>query len=172
MTYNSDQVTKKIIDSNHYGKPAQVGYDLSVRSIKKVIPINGTITLDENSKIINFFHEEVPVDNEGYFNLEPNCDYQITMDQGLETLAENEWATILSRSSLNRVNVYIRGVVFDPGYGISEDQGIGCALYIGNNPVRIHIHDRVAQFLISDCTPVSEDNLYNGRWQGTNNVQG
>lgn len=169
MTYNSVQVAEKIIDPNGYGKPAQVGYDLSVKSIKKVVP-DGVITLDENSKIKNFHYEDVPIDDEGYFNLEPGYDYQISMDQGLKPLADNEWATILSRSSMNRVNCYIRGVVFDPGYGISSDDGIGCAIYLGHNPVRIHIHDRVAQFIIMNCTPVSEDNLYNGRWQGTNTV--
>ena len=169
MTYNSEQVAERIIDPNNYGKPAQVGYDLSVKNIMKVIP-DGTITLDENSKIKNFHYEDVPVDEEGYFNLEPGYDYQITMDQGLKRLAHDEWATILSRSSMNRVNIYIRGVIFDPNYGISDVDGIGCALYMGNNPVRIHIHDRVAQFIIMKCAPVKDENLYNGRWQGTNKV--
>ena len=169
MFYNSQQVAKKIIDSNHYGKPAQVGYDLSVKSIKKIIP-DGIITMDENSKIRGFHYEEVPVDEEGYFNLEPGYDYNITMDQGLETLANDEWGTIIWRSSLNRCGISCRGVIFDCGYGVSEKEGIGCALFLGHNPARIHIHSRVAQFIISKCTPVPEENLYNGRWQGTNAV--
>lgn len=167
MTYNSDQVLDKIIDSKRLAKKAQVGVDLTVRKFLKIFP-KGVITLDENSKIQNFEYIDVPMDEEGYFYLEPNSCYQVCYDQGLITLKENEWARITVRSSLNRVGVQEYSAIFDPGYGIDEENGIGTAIYTSQHPIKIHQHARIAQIQIFENYPSSE--LYNGRWQGSNKV--
>lgn len=168
MVRNAKYVMTKLIDPSNLAKPAQVGVDLTVAKLFKAIP-EGVITLDEDSKIRNFHYEELPLDEEGYWNLEPNSSYQVQFDQGLKILDSCETARICARSSLNRVGVQVLGVVFDPGYGIEE--GIGCALFTAENPVRIHVHDRIAQFQIFLSEEVDEDNLYKGRWQNTNQVE-
>lgn len=167
MTYNSDQVYEKIIDSKNLAKKSQVGVDLTVRSFIKIIP-EDLIILDKDSKIKNFKYEEMIPDNEGFFYLEPNSCYQVKYDQGLKELNNNEWARITVRSSLNRVGVQEYSAVFDCGYYVSEEEGIGTAIYTSQHPIKIHIHSRIAQIQIFENYPT--DNLYNGRWQGTNKI--
>lgn len=167
MTYNSDQVYEKIIDSKGLAKKSQVGVDLTVRCFLKIIP-KDIITLDENSKIKNFEYEVMMPDENGYFYLEPNSCYQVCYDQGLKELNNNEWARITVRSSLNRVGVQEYSAVFDCGYYVSEEEGIGTAIYTSQFPIKIHIHSRIAQIQIFENYPT--DNLYNGRWQASNKI--
>ena len=96
--------------------------------------------------------------------------YAITFQQGLETLKDNEWGLIVQRSSFLRAGCRVVSSIWDPGYGISAENGMGTTLLTGNIPVKIPEGTRIAQLLIFDCEPVSEENLYSGRWQGTNNL--
>lgn len=169
MVYNAEQVAEKIIDSKNLAKKAQVGVDLTVRKFLKIIP-DGVITLDENSKIKNFHYEDLIPDEDGYFYLEPHSCYQVCYDQGLKTLANNEMARVTVRSSLNRIGTVEYSAIFDAGYNVSEEEGIGTAIYTSQHPIKIHEHSRIAQIQIFECTPVKDENLYNGRWQGTNKV--
>lgn len=185
MTKNSKYVMAKIIDPKGLAKPAQVGVDLTIDKMyyvcseiyekrmsdsDRTIKVYKDITLDENSKIQNFEYKELEEDEDGYFYLEPHTSYQVKFDQGLVPLLPNENARICARSSLNRVGVQVLGVIFDPGYGIdaSDTDGIGCALYTFDNGIKIHRHSRIAQIQIFENEPVDDEDLYNGRWQGTN----
>lgn len=171
MNRNGNYIKDKIIDPNGYSKPAQVGVDLS---ISKIEDISGDVYFDENSKVHNIEYKEAPYTinekNIKVYCLEPNHNYSITFQQGLRTLNNNEWAFIVQRSSLVRCGVHVISSVFDPGYGIDAENGIGTTLFTGNIPVKIPVGTRVAQMLVFENEPVCSEDLYNGRWQGTNKV--
>lgn len=172
MNRNSNYIMTKIIDPNGYAKKAQVGVDLSIAKIEE---IKGDVFFDENSKVhgIEYAETHYSIDEQTKvktYYLEPNHNYSITFQQGLKPLNSNEWAFIVQRSSLIRCGAHILSSIFDPGYGIDAENGIGTTLFTGDAPIAIPVGTRVAQMLIFENEPVDSKDLYTGRWQGTNNV--
>lgn len=160
----------KIIDPLKHAKVAQVGVDLSIAKIE-IIKEDSVVYFDENSKVYGIEYSEAPYTEENgrkVYNLEPYKNYAITFEQGLITLESNEWGLIIQRSSLLRSGCRIYSSVFDPGYGISAEKGMGTTLLTGNTKVNIPVGTRVGQFLVFDTEKV--ENLYNGRWQNTNKL--
>lgn len=182
MTFNSDYVYDKIIDVSGRAKKAQVGVDITVAKIEEILPTTtelghpSRVLLDKNSKLMNIRYKEVysfssdwmAADENGVNNvyvLEPNKAYAVTFEQGLEKLADNEWAEIIQRSSLNRAGVRVQGSVFDPGF---ETKNLGATIYTSNNAINIPKGARIAQILIHECQDTT--NRYDGRWQGKANA--
>lgn len=160
----------KIIDPLKHAKEAQVGVDLSIAKIES-IKDDSVVYFDENSKVYGIEYEEAPfVEENGkkVYTLEPNKNYAITFEQGLVTLEPNEWGLIIQRSSLLRCGSRIISSIWDPGYGISAEEGMGTTLLTGNTKVKMPVGTRVGQFLLFENEAV--ENLYNGRWQGTNKI--
>lgn len=162
----------KIIDPLKHAKAAQVGVDLSVAKIE-TIKEDSVVYFDENSKVYGIEYSEAPYTEESgrkVYNLEPNKNYAITFEQGLVKLEPNEWGLIVQRSSLLRSGCRIVSSIWDPGYGISAEEGMGTTLLTGNTKVKVPVGTRVGQFLLFDNEVVNNEDMYNGRWQGTNKV--
>lgn len=168
MNRNSNYIFKeKIKDETGHAKKAQVGVDLS---LAKVEIIKGTPCLDTNSKLHGVEYEEAPcveLKGEKIYSLQPNMNYAIEFEQGLNKLLPNEWGLIIQRSSLLRAGCHIVSSIWDPGF---ETGVMGTTLVTGNVPIAIPVGARVAQMLIFDCEDVASEDQYNGRWQNKANA--
>jgi deoxycytidine triphosphate deaminase len=146
------------------GKPAQVGYDLSLKQVNRVGDKR-----DMNSYRIG----KVLKDKTELTNYEPyaliNLDgahgwlfyegvYDITFNEGCK-LPDNRVAFIKQRSSLYRNGAIINSPVFDPGF---ETEFMGTLLYV-HRPLFIEENARVAQIYFHECAPAEK---YDGQWQG------
>ena len=148
------------------GKPAQVGYDLSLKAVNKVgyrIGVNmygkGDIgkVLKDKTKLTTY----TPLDK---INLEENTGwllhpgtYDITFWEGCK-IPENRVAFIKQRSSLWRNGTLINSPVFDPGF---ETEFMGTIMLV-TEPIFIEENARVAQIYFHECDPAEK---YDGQWQ-------
>jgi deoxycytidine triphosphate deaminase len=163
---------KQIVDEglllleNTQGKPAQVGYDLSLKAVQKIGNKIGYNVFKEGQigKILKdktVLTTYTPVDtimlegNEGW--LLHDGVYDITFNEGCK-IPENRVAFIKQRSSLYRNGAIINSPVFDPGF---ETQNMGTLLYV-HEPLFIEKDARVAQIYFHECNGAE---LYNGQWQ-------
>jgi hypothetical protein len=163
---------KQIVDEglllleNTQGKPAQVGYDLSLKAVQKIGNKIGYNVFKEGQigKILKdktVLTTYTPVDtimlegNEGW--LLHDGVYDITFNEGCK-IPENRVAFIKQRSSLYRNGTIINSPVFDPGF---ETQNMGTLLYV-HEPLFIEKDARVAQIYFHECNGAE---LYNGQWQ-------
>jgi len=165
---------KQIVDEglllleNTQGKPAQVGYDLSLKAVQRIgnqIGSGNTFYVDgqigkilKNKTVLTTYK---PVDtimlagDEGWM-LHPGV-YDITFHEGCK-IPDNRVAFIKQRSSLYRNGAIINSPVFDPGF---ETQNMGTLLYV-HEPLFIEINARVAQIYFHECEPAEK---YDGQWQ-------
>lgn len=148
------------------GKPAQVGYDLSLKSVQKIGNRIGYNMFKEGQigKVLKdktVLTTYTPVDT---INLEGNVGwllhdgvYDITFWEGCK-LPNNKVAFIKQRSSLYRNGAIINSPVFDPGF---ETDNMGTLMYV-HEPLFIEKDARVAQIYFHECLPAE---MYNGQWQ-------
>ena len=148
---------------NTQGKPAQIGYDLSLKEVNKV-GINpfreekiGMILKDKT-----LLTDYTPVltknvDGKEGWLLYPGT-YDVTFHEGCK-LPNNRTAFIRQRSSLLRNGAIIASSVFDPGF-ITENIG---TIMIVTETIFIECGARIAQFYVHESTPVDE--TYEGQWQ-------
>ena len=165
---------KQIIDEglllleHTQGKPAQVGYDLSLKSVQKVGTsrvVGGTFNKDAKiGKVLKDKTElttYVPIDSinldgvEGWLLYEGV--YDITFNEGCN-IPNNRVAFIKQRSSLYRNGTIINSPVFDPGF---KTDNMGTLLYVFE-PIFIEINARVAQIYFHECVSAE---MYDGQWQ-------
>jgi dUTP pyrophosphatase len=152
--------------TNSKGKPAQVGYDLSLKSVNKIgddatsiKPNIGMVVKDKT--ILNTY---TPVETkmiDGYegWLLYPGA-YDITLHEGCK-IPSNRTGIIRHRSSLYRNGTTINSPLFDPGF---ETENMGTIMVVGV-PIFIEKDARVAQMYFHECDKVASENLYNGQWQ-------
>jgi len=146
------------------GKPAQVGYDLSIKEVNKVghaVP-NGNIGMILKDKTILNTHtpvEKIPLEGKRGFLLYEGV-YDVIMNEGCK-IAPNRVGLVRQRSSLMRNGAIITSSIFDPGF---ETDNIGTYMIVFET-IFIEEDARVAQMYFHECSPVSEDQLYNGQWQ-------
>jgi deoxycytidine triphosphate deaminase len=143
------------------GKPAQVGYDLSLKAVQKV----GTSTTDGKiGKVLKDRTElttysptnTIKVDGmEGWLLYQGV--YDITFNEGCK-IPDNRVAFVKQRSSLYRNGAIINSPVFDPGF---ETQNMGTLLYVYET-IFIEKDARVAQIYFHECDPADK---YDGQWQ-------
>ena len=166
---------KQIIDEglllleNAKGKPAQVGYDLSLKAVQKVGNriSGGVYNLSRGGKIGKVLKSKTelttytPLDT---IQLEGNTGwllhegiYDVTFNEGCK-IPENRVAFIKQRSSLYRNGAIINSPVFDPGF---ETEFMGTLLYV-HEPLFIEKDARVAQIYFHECEPAEK---YDGQWQ-------
>lgn len=145
------------------GKPAQVGYDLSLKSVQ-VIGLNngagesriGKILKDRTELTTYTPKNTIKVDDiEGWLFFEGV--YDITFNEGCK-IPDNRVAFIKQRSSLYRNGAIINSPVFDPGF---ETQNMGTLLYV-HETIFIEKDARVAQIYFHECDPADK---YDGQWQ-------
>lgn len=149
---------------NTKGKPAQVGYDLSLKQINK---IGSKYRNDTNFRIGKILQNKTELTTYTPHPLQ-NIDgvigwllhegvYDITFNEGCK-IPHNRVAFIKQRSSLYRNGAIINSPVFDPGF---ETELMGTLLYVFNT-LFIEENARVAQIYFHECDSAD---LYDGQWQ-------
>jgi deoxycytidine triphosphate deaminase len=154
------------------GKPAQVGYDLTLKQVNKIGDPNGKISIYSTSSPTHRIGK-VLKDTTALTTYTPypliNLDgahgwllyegvYDITFNEGCK-LPSNRVAFIKQRSSLYRNGAIINSPVFDPGF---ETNFMGTLMYV-HETIFIEENARVAQIYFHECESAE---LYNGQWQG------
>jgi deoxycytidine triphosphate deaminase len=112
--------------------------DLRLDKVFKILPTVFEIS-DEHKKLRDT--EEVLPDEEGYFNLGVG-DYEVVMSN-IISVGENEAGWVITRSTLNRSNIFITSGLYDSKYS-------GCmagCLHVGTGPARIKKGTRIGQYL-------------------------
>jgi deoxycytidine triphosphate deaminase len=166
---------KQIIDEglllleNAKGKPAQVGYDITLKAVQKVGSsrvVGGTFNKDakigkvlkDKTELTTYVPiESIKLDGAEGWLLYPGT-YDITFWEGCKIPA-NRTAFIKQRSSLWRNGTLINSPVFDPGF---ETENMGTIMLV-TETIFIEQDARVAQIYFHECSPVEE--LYDGQWQ-------
>jgi len=152
------------------GKPAQVGYDLSLKAVQRIgISVEGmaNATYSDN-KIGKVLKDKTELTT--YTSIDPiNLDgargwllyegvYDITFNEGCN-IPDNRVAFIKQRSSLYRNGAIINSPVFDPGF---KTDNMGTLLYV-HETIFIEQDARVAQIYFHECVSAE---MYDGQWQG------
>ena len=168
---NANQILDEglLLLENAKGKPAQVGYDITLKAVNKVgNRIGGNITTYLPGKIGKVLKDKTelttytPVESiqldgvEGWLLHEGV--YDITFNEGCK-IPDNRVAFIKQRSSLYRNGAIINSPVFDPGF---ETQYMGTLLYV-HETIFIEKDARVAQIYFHES--VNTDAMYDGQWQ-------
>jgi deoxycytidine triphosphate deaminase len=164
---------KQIVDEglllleNTKGKPAQVGYDITLKVVQKIgNRIGGNVfkdgrigkVLKDKTELTSYTPENtIMLDGAEGWLLHEGV-YDITFNEGCK-LPENRVAFIKQRSSLYRNGAVINSPVFDPGF---ETQNMGTLLYV-HETIFIEKDARVAQIYFHECESAEK---YDGQWQG------
>jgi deoxycytidine triphosphate deaminase len=166
---------KQIIDEglllleHTQGKPAQVGYDLSLKAVQRIgnSLANSPYNVSKGGKIGKVLKDKTelttytPVDLinldgvKGWLIYEGV--YDITFNEGCN-IPDNRVAFIKQRSSLYRNGAIINSPVFDPGF---KTEFMGTLLYV-HETIFIEQDARVAQIYFHECGSAE---MYNGQWQ-------
>ena len=151
------------------GKPAQVGYDLSLKAVQRIGTsiANNPYNVTKEGKIGKILKDKTELTT--YLPLDTiNLDgvegwllykgvYDITFWEGCK-IPPNRTAFIKQRSSLYRNGATINSPVFDPGF---ETDNMGTLLYV-HETIFIEQDARVAQIYFHECAPADK---YDGQWQ-------
>jgi deoxycytidine triphosphate deaminase len=151
------------------GKPAQVGYDLSLKAVQKIgNKIGGGVyNLSRGSKIGKVLKNKtelttytsldtIMLDGDEGWLLHEGV-YDITFNEGCK-IPDNRVAFIKQRSSLYRNGAIINSPVFDPGF---ETEFMGTLVYVYET-IFIEKDARVAQIYFHECESAEK---YDGQWQ-------
>ena len=160
MLLSAKQILEKgIIIPSPYSKVAQVGIDLSLAKVEKIV---GGSVVYKDTTIVNpdFFIniETTKIDGKDCWVLEPGT-YAISFNEGCN-IPENYTGLILHRSSLYRTGTQIVSPVWDPGYH-TETMGTVMIVHV---KLIVERDARVCQILFHENNAVDE--LYNGQFQG------
>jgi len=144
---------------NAKGKPAQVGFDVTLKAVNKVGDINAVYNdlVDRGEyKIGKVPIETINLDGAEGWLLYPGT-YDIEFWEGCK-IPNNRVAFIKQRSSLWRNGTLINSPVFDPGF---QTDNMGTIMLV-TETIFIERDARVAQIYFHECQPAEE---YNGQWQ-------
>lgn len=165
MLLNSKDILEKglVKVENSHGKPAQVGYDLSLKEVRRVGGDGlGIGKVLKDKTLLNTTRVIGTAMLDGVLGwILPAGYYEFTFHEGCK-LSPNHTGFICQRSSLLRNGSLIRSSIFDPGF---ETDNIGTYCLI-NEPIFIEENARVAQMYFFENSTVSADQLYSGQWQG------
>ena len=174
---NCEQILEQGLVKTEFskGKSAQVGYDLSAKSINKIGDPNmsdgslvykitnqpqvGMVLKDKT--ILNVYTpvETTKIDGVEGWLLYPGA-YDITFHEGCK-IAANRVGMIRQRSSLLRNGAIIASSIFDPGF---ETDNMGTIMIV-TATIFIEQDARVGQMYFHECDVVAEENLYSGQFQ-------
>jgi deoxycytidine triphosphate deaminase len=151
------------------GKPAQVGFDLTLKQVNQIGNPNGNDGVYKNFKIGKVLKDKTELTTYTPYPL-MNLDgvtgwllyegvYDITFNEGCK-LPDNRVAFIKQRSSLYRNGTIINSPVFDPGF---ETEFMGTLMYV-HETIFIEENARVAQIYFHECRQSVV--TYNGQFQG------
>jgi deoxycytidine triphosphate deaminase len=162
MLLNAKQV-EAMLTTNGKGKAAQVGYDLTVCGVNKII--GGTL-LKSGTHLNNYIEvlttttsqvENVDVTDKEVWILSPGA-YSVTFEQGCK-LDDKTTAFIRQRSSLLRMGGTVTSGVYDPGFEVEQMGGV----MILTDRTVIEKGARIAQIIMHENNSAE---LYDGQWQG------
>ncbi len=158
MLLNSRSIMKYIIDPAKLAEEAQVGVDLTLKSLAL---IDRAAIIPAKGKTIHAEQTELSKPGAGgLWELRAGKAYSATLDQGLSQLPPTLNAEITHRSSLNRNGCIVTGSIYDPGYSCKN---LGCTIY-PTEDIFIEEHARIAQLTIQENQSVT--NLYDGQYKG------
>ena len=147
------ELEKLIVLDNAKGKFAQVGYDLSIKSISKLVG-GGKVLKDKT--IVNDLVKLEPDKNENGWWLEPGT-YDVVCNEGCDILADTT-GMVRQRSSLLRNGAIIASSIFDPGF---YTDNIGTVMIV-TEKIFIEQDARIAQMYFHENEP---GELYDGQFQ-------
>lgn len=158
---NANQILEESLIKldNAKGKPAQVGYDLSIKQINKVGGTIGRVLKDQTILNTHTPVEKTSLEGSKGWILYSGV-YDVIMNEGCK-IAPNRVGLVRQRSSLMRNGAIITSSIFDPGF---ETDNIGTYMIVFET-IFIEEDARVAQMYFHECTSVADDQLYNGQWQ-------
>jgi deoxycytidine triphosphate deaminase len=166
---NAEQIIEqKLLKlTNAKGKPAQVGYDITLKAVQKVGSRMSGTPVYTDSKIGKILKDKTELTTYTAINtimldgvegwLLHDGVYDITFNEGCK-IPDNRVAFIKQRSSLYRNGAIINSPVFDPGF---ETENMGTLVYVYET-IFIEKDARVAQIYFHECEPAEK---YNGQWQ-------
>jgi len=165
MMLNAEQIIEKgVLKLEHSkGKAAQIGYDLSVKEIKKVAEKGNGGHIFKNKTILPEYYDHNTELSQGPeprvegWRLYPGY-YEVTFWEGCK-IPNNLVGLIRQRSSVLRNGALIHSSVFDPGF---ETDSMGCFIAVFC-PLFIERNARVAQMYFHECEPVAKG--YDGQFQ-------
>ena len=146
-----------------HGKPAQVGFDLTLKQVNKIGYKGSPMTrigkvLKDKTELTSYTpYPLMNLDGVTGWLLHQGV-YDITFNEGCK-LPDNRVAFIKQRSSLYRNGTIINSPVFDPGF---ETEFMGTLMYV-HETIFIEENARVAQIYFHECQSAE---MYNGQWQG------
>lgn len=160
MLLNADGVAQ-LLQTNDKGAKAQVGYDLTLKSINKV---NGGVVTKDKTTIFPYNEIAPTINDDGRFmyTLEPGT-YSLTFEQGCKLDAKHT-AFIRHRSSVLRAGGIITSGVYDSGFEVDE---MG-AMLIATERIVLEKGARIAQIIMFENY---EADLYDGQWQKNKDVK-
>jgi deoxycytidine triphosphate deaminase len=136
--------------------------DLRIDKVYKILPT--LFELSDSHKILRQTEEILPDEND-YFNLIVG-DYEIVMSNVIN-VGSGEAGWVITRSTLNRSNIFITSGLYDSGYGFDAKTGektggvmAGC-MHVGTGPAKIKRGTRVAQYLSFDAEAL---HMYDGSY--------
>ena len=157
------------INTHRLGKPAQVGWDCSIKSIER-IDSPGMVLKDKTyaptTTPLAKIEFEDPADNKhiGWF-IEKGT-YIIKLNEGC-SFGPNDNGLFILRSSLNRSGVSIHSALWDCGYTSRDgDEIFPMSIRMTvENDMGFYLEEdaRVAQMIVLEG---EDTTLYNGQWMG------
>jgi dUTP pyrophosphatase len=146
-----------------YHKVNQVGIDLSVKKIEKII--GGVLVFQEKTVVDSSLFIEIPltsIEGRQMWRLERGA-YALTFNEGV-SIPSHATGFITSRSSIYRGGAHINSPMWDPGFMTRE---MGTTLMLEAETIFIEENARVCQFYML-TNPIPQD-LYDGQFQGKTN---
>lgn len=109
--------------------------------VKELFRIHDTLFLIDEENREHRETSKVPLDEDGYWVLEPGS-YEIIMDNNISVgMGEAGW--VITRSSLNRNSVHLSSGLYDSGY-----EGIMAAcMHVNSGSMKIKPGTRVGQYI-------------------------
>jgi deoxycytidine triphosphate deaminase len=152
---NAKEIEKENLIATEFamGKFAQVGYDLSIKSISK---LKGGGKVLKDKTIVNDLEEVLYNGFDNGWWLDPGT-YDVTCNEGCD-IAANRTAMVRQRSSLLRNGAIIASSIFDPGF---KTNNIGTVMIVTKD-IFIEQDARIAQMYFHEN---NEGELYDGQFQ-------
>lgn len=155
---------------NAKGKPAQVGFDITLKAVNKIGDINaaynevvegkslkiGKVLKDKTELTDYYTVNTMRLDGAEGWLLYPGT-YDLVFNEGCN-IPDNRVAFIKQRSSLWRNGALINSPVFDPGF---QTDNMGTTMLV-TETIFIEKDARVAQIYFHECEPAEK---YDGQWQ-------
>lgn len=153
-------VERNVITNTNINCIQQQGVDLRVKKISQVDRNGGGYVPVTGKTFIPKTMDEHDFNEEGVYFLEPGY-YEVEFEEGCD-IPRDATLHIKTRSSLVRCGAQCYSGQFDGGFKTSN---VGCFLHV-ILPLAIEKGARLAQALVIESYPVSDDKMYNGQWQG------